>query len=172
MPEDLTIGIIPSDNPVFTPEENLRLAASEAVNNTLVINPLPPTEQVVTGRGWAFDFSTGSFRRQGASPARVSGDDQIKAWIEKTIYTARFTHPVYSDQYGTEGLNDLIGRNDPATKPLISSAIRDALLVHDQISEVGDFRFDESGEALFVEFSVTLTNSATLSVPFALTGAA
>lgn len=169
MAEDLTIGVIPSENPVFTPEENLRLAAAEAVDNALSVNPAVPGEQVVTGRGWAFDFAAGQFRRQGTSPAGVSGDDQVKAWIEKTIYTARFAHPVFSDQYGVDGITDFIGRNDPAAESLIASAIRDALLVHDQIEDVTDFVFQREGEALFVDFSVTLTNSSTIAVPFALT---
>ena len=171
MLDDLNLGVIPSENPVFTSEENLRLAAAEAVANTLEVNPVETDEEIIVGRGWSFDFSTGQFRRQGATVARISGEDQIKTWIEKAIYTARFSHPVYSDQYGIEGLTDIIGRQEPGNRVIIEAAIRDTLLVHDQIAEVGDFTFEESGEALFVDFTVTLLNNATISIPFTLTGA-
>lgn len=170
-PDDLTFSLLPSEDPVITPEDNLRLAAQEAVQTTLEINPTPAEPATVAiGRGWAFDFGKGQFARHGTSPAEVSGQQQIQTWIEKTIYTARFAHPIYSSEYGTENLVDIIGSQDPGVYGSISQAITDALLVHDHIASVGDFTFTPEGEHLFVDFSVTLTNGSAIDVPLTLTG--
>lgn len=170
-PDDLTFSVLPSEDPVLSPEENLRLAATEAVVDTLEIAPLPDEETGSTiGRGWAFDFSTGQFKRHGDSPAVLKDEDQIKAWIEKTMYTARFAHPIYSDDYGVEGLNDLIAREEPGVAATLADSISEALLVHDRIETVTDFYFNRLDEALEVTFVVNLTNGTNFEVPLTLTG--
>jgi len=172
-PDDLTFSLLPSEDPVITPEENLRLAANEALDNTLgvPVATVIEDEPTVIGRGWAFDFGTGQFQRHGDSPAAVDGEEQIKVWIEKTIYTARFAHPIYSDTYGTDGLNDLIGSPNSGGYEAIANAITAALTVHDQIEDVEGFRFLPKGETLEVTFSVNLTTGNTVEIPLALTGA-
>ena len=173
IPDDLTFSLLPSEDPVITPEENLRLAATEALDNTFGV-PAPTAvedEPTVIGRGWAFDFGTGQFRRHGDSPAVVDGVEQIKVWIEKTIYTARFAHAIYSDTYGTDGLNDLIGSTNSGGYGALANTITAALTVHDQIEDVTGFRFLPQGETLEVTFAVNLTTGNTVEIPLALTGA-
>lgn len=158
---DLVTTVTPSN--AVTPDDNLRLAALEAT--TTGLDPVPDTLGAVVGRGWAFDFATGQFARQGASPAVVSGENQLKSWIEKTLYTSRFAHPIYTSEYGTEGLVDIIGKlHEPGSEHTIEIAVRDALIVHDRITNVTDFSFAPVGESLEIGFTVVLDDGTT--VPF------
>lgn len=171
-PDDLEFSVLPSEEPVITPEENLRLAVEEATSAVLQVNPtVSGTDPTTIGRGWAFDFAKGQFVRHGAAPAEVREVDSLKVWIEKTLYTARYAHPIYSGLYGTEGLFDLIsGPDNPGLYRMLQGTIRDALLVHDRISDVVDFRFGRADEYVEVYFRVVLDNGSQIDVPLTLNG--
>jgi hypothetical protein len=147
---DTGFSLIPGDDPL-TPDEQLEAALSGLVPDVVEDVQRP------YGRGWSFDFATGQFVTSGVSPAAAHGTAQLVCWIEKTLRTARFAHPIYSDNYGTELPFDAIGKQfTPALAGLMASRIEAALLVHDRISAVKDFTFDGGGTShtLLVNFTV------------------
>lgn len=172
-PADLEYSVLPTDFPSISAEENLRLAAEEALT---ALDAAPITGEsaieppVSFGRGWAFDFGTGQFVRFGQSPARIDEETQLQVWIEKTLYTARYAHPIYSFEYGMEPpLADFVGQaNTPGFTSSIATAIKNALIVHDRITDVTDFQFSTEDEYLEVSFTVNLDNGDTLTVPLSL----
>jgi hypothetical protein len=151
-PADFGFDLLPPDPGVL----NADLALEAALAPVVVIGiPEPPP----IGRGWAFDFLAGEFLLNGSAPAEVSGLDQLRMWIEKTLRTARFAHPIYSESYGMEEPDQLIGEvYEGELAGAYQEAIVDALTVHDRIAAVDGFYFehDPSDEALFVTFTVTL----------------
>jgi hypothetical protein len=87
-------------------------------------------------------------------------------WIEKTLYTAKQAHPIYSDTYGmSPPLQDFIASDRPGSHQVIESAIISALRQHDHIQNVTDFSFDYKDEYVLVNFSVVLSGGTAFTVP-------
>jgi hypothetical protein len=121
------------------------------------------------GRGWAFDYASGEFVPHGLAPARVTGLTQLQAWIEKAVRTARGAHPIYSDDFGVDdaALYAPYGYTFSAgIAQRWADGLRDALVVHDRISDVTDFQFtgDPADTTMFVTFTVTTDEGEDLTV--------
>ncbi len=100
--------------------------------------PEDPVEPL--GRTWLFNFETGRFVRSGQAPAGVSGVGALKVWILMAIHTARGAHAVFTDAFGIEDPNLMIGAVDGASLvDEYGAQIREALLVHDRISDVEEY---------------------------------
>jgi hypothetical protein len=142
--------LIPADEGLSV-DERLEAALAGVVpdDDPDVVRPL--------GRGWVLDRETGELVAHGTSPARVYGLDNLQAWIEKTLITARFAHPIYSDEYGVDEPWQDFGTNiTPQLQARIEDKTRAALTVHDRISEVDSFAFEvvEGTGILLVSFRV------------------
>jgi hypothetical protein len=126
------------------------------------------TDPVPFGRSWRFDFEARRFDVGGSGhvPLVTTGIDTLAGWIEKCLMTPRGSCPIHSDEYGLEGLEELIG-SDPSDSVALEAAVRDALTFHPRIIEVQDFEasWDEGDEVVEVSFTVIL-DDATL-VPIA-----
>ena len=164
-PADLKYSVLPTETVGLYAEENLRLAAEEALRPEIAFSaPLPNEPVEPIGRGWAFDFTTGQFIRHGQSPARVSGEANLKMWIIKTLSTARGAHSIYSDTYGIN-LHDWIGSSAAGG---VRAAIENALLAHDHIRSISDFTSSVENELLEASFAVNLTNGTSLNINLSL----
>lgn len=155
-PADLGYTLLPADPGVLTPDLALEAALAP-------IPDLEPPGPAPIGRGWAFDCVAGEFVLHGATPQRIDGLDQIRMWIEKTLRTARFAHPIYTDVYGVVEPTELLGQPyDGEVLAAYQEAIVDALTVHDRIAAVDGFSFahDPMDDALYVSFTVTLDAAA------------
>lgn len=159
MAEEFDTGfeLLPEEEAEITPDEELELllAPTDVASEGEDIEEPP----MPLGRGWPFDFQTGQFGRAGFAPAATSGVDHLRTWIEKTLRTARFAHPIYTDDYGTEWPEPLIGAPfTPALAGKVSNAVEDALLQHDRITQVKDFFFEGGPESdlLAISFTVVL----------------
>jgi hypothetical protein len=149
---DTGFELLPADGPEVSPDEELAAAIADTDPATTIQPPQP------LGRGWAFDPARGQFITYGSEPVRVSGEGELREWIDKALHTARFAHPIYSDQFGIDTV-ELIGRTP--TADLVAShiqAIKDALLAHDRITDVKDFKVsaDPSTDYLAFAFTVVL----------------
>lgn len=155
---DLAIDLLPDDGLDLDPdavlednfgdEFDLDFEDQEA---TEFADPLP------YGKSWAWDFSKGRFVRFGPSPAQTNDLETLKTWIQKSMLTAKNAHPVYSEDFGMDSPDALIGFiSDPSAQDEWASDVRETLLQHDRIADVTDFTFvaTDNGEALDVSFSV------------------
>lgn len=143
VPDALSLGVelLPADDDAVDPTTALEAAVASSVDD--------PTAEVVEdppepfGMSWAFDWSTGRFIRQGDSPAEVRDHDALREWCLAAAHCARFAHAVFSDDFGMERPDDIIGELEVAE--LISDyeqRLREALLVHDRVAGVENFDAD------------------------------
>lgn len=149
---DTGFSLIPGDDEL-TADQRL-----EATLKGLVPSQQPDVPRPL-GRGWAFDWATGQFVSHGNAPAAVSGVQQVRMWVEKTLRTARLAHLIYSDEYGTDDPFSEVGKQfTPALAGMVARRVSEALLVHDRITAVKDFEFQggPSEALLVVEFTVVL----------------
>jgi Protein of unknown function (DUF2634) len=157
-PDALNFDLIPPDPGLINPDLQLDTALAP-VEDTDPEQPLP------LGRAWRFDFTTGQFIRDGLAPKVTYELDSLIVWIEKTLRTARYAHPIYSDDYGMEDPYSVVGMQ--ANEELLTTfqdAIAEALLVHDRITNVENFSFNQDpfDEGLYASFTVTLDGAPPL----------
>lgn len=154
-PDSLGFSLTPPLPGIINPDLALNAALAPVV-------PDPDADPIPLGRGWAFDWLAGEFRANGLSPAQVYDVDQLAMWIEKTVKTAKMTHPIYGDEYGMDDPTSLIGQ--PYTAELVGEyidMITDALTTHDRIVDVTNFMFnqDPATEIMYAGFTVVLDDS-------------
>lgn len=157
---DTGYDLVPGDDPISVDD---RIAA--AVGNLPLIDDPDPT--LPYGRGWDFDFAAGDFRMHGQAPARISGLDHLAVWIEKVLLTARFAHVIYGDEHGIEDASEMIGRQlTPGLLGRYTQHVKDTLTVHDRISDVRDFLFDNDPLTpyLYVTFTVVTSTGEDLTI--------
>lgn len=149
-PFDSGFELLPSDEAELSPDEELAAALGlEDLDQEDIPVPL--------GRGWLFDFENSQFFRHGAAPAAASDVAHLRVWIEKTLRTARFAHPIYSDDYGVEMPDRLYGHVfSPEIAGKLTTTIEEALLAHDRINQVKDFNFTGSPTDTLLELSFTV----------------
>lgn len=133
-----TLGfeLLPADDDRSLPEEDLDAAAASALADA----DDPTEEEEVPqpfGFSWYFDFSTGQFARNGTSPARVSGLDALAQVCMMALRSARFAHAVFSENFGMEDPEDVIGETQvDELSGDYEERVREALLVIDRVSAV------------------------------------
>lgn len=155
-PADFGFNLLPPDPGVISPDLALDAALAPVVD-------LGPAPVLPLGKGWAFDFLARQFVRPGGSPGAVYELDNLRIWIEKTLRTARYAHPIYTDAYGTEDPFRLVGRPfEGALVAAYQESVVEALTVHDRIAAVGSFYYqqDPFDDGLYVSFTVTLDAEA------------
>lgn len=151
-PDALGADLIPPDPGLVNPDLALD-AALAPVEQTDPDVPQP------FGRSWRFDFINGGFFMDGGAPKETYELDSLIVWVEKTLRTDRYAHPIYSDSYGIEGPFDVIGQQaDDEVLSAYQDAITEALLIHDRITAVEDFSFqqDPFDDAVYASFTVIL----------------
>lgn len=136
VPEDASFELVPPE-PVPSPDEALGTALSQAIPS---IAPVAGVEPIPLGMSWLFDFQAGRFVRAGSSPTPVFALDAVKMWAQMAIRTARYAFAVFTDQFGMDNPDELIGALN-VTELLVDFAARaeEALLVHDRITAVEGF---------------------------------
>lgn len=151
-PDSMGFDLLPPDPGVISPDLALDAALVSVVDLDLP-TPLP------FGKGWLFDFTTSQFVKHGQRPAEVLDVANLQVWMEKVLRTAKYAHPIYSDDYGMEDPFELVGQD--ASDELIAAyeeGVTNALLVHDRIVAVEDFSFTQQpfDDSLYVSFTVVL----------------
>jgi hypothetical protein len=149
-PDALDYDLIPPDPGLINPDLALDAALAP-------VEDAEPDTPIPFGKSWRFDFLAGQFVRDGTAPQAAYELDSLIMWVEKTARTDRYSHPIYSDEYGTEDPFALIGeQTDDELMANYQEALTTALLVHDRIVAVEDFSFDQDpfDEALYTSFTV------------------
>lgn len=136
--------LLPTDDEVIPADEDVASAVAAALQEPAPVAGEPPEAY---GSTWQLDFLTNRFRRHGDAPIRISGIAGLGVWCEMAIRTARFAHSVFSDDFGMDRPEDIIGHVDIGE--LVGdyeARIREALLVHDRIVDVTGFDADYSAD--------------------------
>jgi len=172
--------IVPTDDDEFDANADLddieerlddpSLFGDEVVQDDLVLETEPQVYSL--GRSWLFDFGQFRFvtdRSRARAPARVTGIPQLQNWVEKAIYTSRGSLPIYSDDYGLEEPDLIIG--SPFTSAAAASLrrrVEECVTFHPKIIGIDDFAAVpvEDGEAVDVSFRLQLDNDDV--VPFSM----
>lgn len=83
----------------------------------------------------------------------VDGAEAMKQAIWKILLTERFTHLIYSWNYGIE-LNNIIGESFQVLSSEIKRVVREALLADGRITEVSGFTVERAGRrAALISFT-------------------
>lgn len=164
-----TLSLIPVEADI-SPDDALAAAAVDAQeSDDAAFTSSPPRPM---GRSWALDWKSGQFVRQGAAPAATHHLDTLKQWVLATMHTARFAHVIFSDNYGWEGRDVMLGQVPSAGAfAEAQSTLISALMVHDRITAVDEFSFamDDSGEYAVIRFSIHVDDEETLPIEASLT---
>lgn len=110
------------------------------------------------GKSWAFNFLTNRFYpTAGGGPQETRRQTTLRFWVEKCLRTERASYPIYSDDYGVEGVNDLLGQAlSEADVAEYAANVHEALTFHPNVTDVTGFQafWDDVEEALSVSFAV------------------
>lgn len=136
VPEDPSFELVPPE-PAPTPEEAIAGAIAQAIP---AIQPVQGVEPIPLGMSWLFDFKKNRMVRNGSAAMPVFGVDAVKMWAQMALRTARYAYAVFSDQFGFDDPESLVGALN-VTELLADFARRteEALLVHDRITAVEGF---------------------------------
>lgn len=107
---------------------------------------------------YLFDFEKGEFVRDGAG--RIAIADGHTAWVQwciKAVMTERFTHLIYSSDYGVEIENALKQPTRAAKEADLERTITEALMIDPRTKAVKDFSFTWEGDQLWVAFTIEPT---------------
>lgn len=164
---ELDFELLPQhDDDALTPEQELDAAEAAAIEPPLS-EEVPEEEDVPDppGRSWAFDHDRRRMVRSGSSPAETRGLDTLAQRCLMAVHTARFAHPVFSDEFGMESPDDLRGETVEAEDVADwEERLREALLAVEGVSEV-EFdlvEYDRDTGDVLTSFTVTSDDGATL----------
>ncbi len=157
--------LLPDDDGTLTAAQEAGLLASDSLESPSIILESPPPASI--GKSYAFDFAHGHFypNVSGGVQATV-GLTTLRYWVEKCLNTPKGAFPIHDDDYGLEGMDEIIGRQfDAGTVANLGQWVTDALLYHPNISRVVGFQAaqDPSDETLFVSFTVVTDQGDTVA---------
>jgi hypothetical protein len=154
---DLEFPLIPTEEGLSA-EQDLQAAAEAA------LAPAPAEAEAAPapyGRSWAFDFVNRRMVRRGDAPAEVEGVDALVQWCLMAVYSVRYAHAVFTDNFGMEQPYQLLGLADPTPYVLdMERKLKSALTVHDRIVNVQNYRasYDPTQGVLFIEHFEVVTD--------------
>lgn len=172
--ETTTFTMLPADT-ASSPADDLAAAVAGALATPQSTLPVTPATPQPFGNSWEFDFEAGQFVRTGSSPKAAAEFAALEQWCLMAIFSARFAHPVFSDDFGMEEPDALMGEF------AIGEALADwqqhlveALLVHDRVTSIEDLdlSWDPSTGVLTINAMTVVTDEegagltmAAVSVP-------
>ena len=102
-----------------------------------------------------FDFTNGDFILDGSNVSVLSGIDALRIWIEKVIRTQVGRYPLYSDEYGVN-IEDLIigkGYGFDFIETELKREIQTSLLRNSDIKAIRSFTVSKKGTVLDIQFT-------------------
>lgn len=117
----------------------------------ITVKPAP-----APSRTYHLDFDTGE-----VAGRMIDGQETIRQYIRKAIYTARYRYLIYNGQYGCE-LESLLGQDisQQLLKSEITRVITEAILEDDRVQSVEQFQIVRDNDKLFVTFTVHTVEGA------------
>lgn len=124
------------------------------------ITEIEPITTQTNDRGteFLFDFSTKDFLLKNGKLVELAGDAAVQFWIEKTLRTEYERARVYKNtNYGTE-IEKYIGKavNPVPVAVQMEENIKNALLQHERIGIISNFKLTKIAEKVTIEFEVDI----------------
>lgn len=147
LPEDAPdegFELTPVEELEVSPEEDLDAAAAAATEDPFEAEAVEDAPEPY-GRSWEFDFEAGRFKRYGGAPAEVYAERSLAMWCLMALHTAVDAHDIFSPEFGTDRPLEPIGSTGADAEEAVGdweAKIREALTVHDRITDVQDFDAD------------------------------
>jgi hypothetical protein len=136
-------SVTPADDPQSTSQADLDAAAAGALASQDAVVPVDPEPVQPFGSSWLFDWANGQFVRVGQSPMPVSEVNALAEWAQMAIRTGRYAHPVFSDEFGVDEPDSVVG--EFARGEALADWQRElveALMVHDRVTSVENVTLD------------------------------
>lgn len=163
--------LLPIDDAEIPAQDALNAAAAAALGDREDPPSIETAGPIPFGVSWAFDWEAGRFKRHGQSPVRVTGLDALREWCMMAVNSTRFAHGVFSDRFGMDDPNELIGGGLGEDDDIASDAeekIREALMIHDRIVDVTEFDIEWNPvEGILYLHSFTAVTDEADELPFA-----
>lgn len=124
------------------------MALSPEVEINLPDEEETPMEPLTTYR---IDYETGEITNE-----IIDGTEAVQQAVHMALQTPRFSHFIYSDDYGSE-IAELLADNEVTEEfkmMELPRMIEEALIYDDRISEVTDFEIEQVGDSFHVKFTV------------------
>ena len=142
--------LVPAEEADFDPDDEVVVADPDEF-------PAEEDERLPFGLTWAFDPDTGQVATYGTMAVEVSGPDSVKIWALVALNSKRFAHEIFSDDFGMEVPDRLIGFQYEAERNAdYIRDVRETLLVHDRIADVRDFTFRYNDDEEHVEMDAEI----------------
>lgn len=117
-----------------------------ALGSALALDAQPEDDgddAIPFGMSWAYDWDAGHFVRSGSGAVPVYGEDALAEWCQMAIAATRSAHAVFTEAFGIESLDAIIGHVMADEIPAeFEARLRDALLVHERIVDIQDISID------------------------------
>lgn len=160
--------LLPADDPQTSPADDLAASVQGALAIADVTTPVDAGAPPPFGRTWRFDYEHGQFIRQGRSPAETSGFGALEERCLMAMHSARFAHAVFSDDFGMEYPDSVIGEF------AVGEALADwerhlieALMVLDRVTSIQNvqLRWDPMVGILYIDtLDVVTDEDQTLTI--------
>lgn len=114
------------------------------------------TDTLPLAREVAWDFVRDQPIWRSGRPVYVTGADAVLVWAWNCIHTERFTHDVFTVDYGQD-LAGLIGQSysDDVRQSEAIRKLREALMINPYITAVDQISATFEGSCLHISFSLT-----------------
>lgn len=165
--EELGFAYLPDEERDLSADDELDAAEAALDEQELGAPEEAGQPPVPFGRTWAFDFGRQRFSTRGAAPGEVRGHEALKVWLETAANTERFSSSLFSDEYGVERLDEVIGEIIPGEEELdgIEEALYEALTVHERVLDLDEFaaEVEDDGTVTF-SFRVVTDENETVDL--------
>lgn len=141
---EVNYPMLPEDEGISA-DDDVAAAVASVLESVV---PLPGEAPEAYGMTWDLDFVNGRMRRQGQEPAKVRGIASSFVWAEMALRTARYAHSAFSDDFGMEHPENILGHVDVGERVGdYEQRMREALIVHDRYVDVVEFDADYSPDS-------------------------
>jgi Protein of unknown function (DUF2634) len=155
-PSDTELGeytLLPADDPDLSAESELKEAFIDPEGDPGIDVETAPPAPIPYGKTWQFDVAKGRFVRYGQRPVALFGKASLRQWIDFTMIIAAGAHSIFPDDYGMEDPFGMIGEPySPALEADFQQQVQAALLPHDRIIAVDEFKFRHNDDESIIDY--------------------